>query len=211
MCDAYLGKLLDYFDEHDFWKDTSIILTTDHGFLLAEHEWWAKSRMPFYNEVSHIPLLFYHPNHAHRGGERRSALTQNIDVMPTLLQMHGAAVPEHVEGRSLIDVLSSGSNSREALIFGRFGGSVNATDGRYTYFLYPGNMDEQELFEYTLMPTHQRAPFSIDEFEGAELCKGFAFSRGMPLLKLPARRGTGQGANLEDTETAMYDLDSDPG
>ena len=35
MCDEYFGRLLDYFDAHDLWKDTCLILTTDHGFLLV--------------------------------------------------------------------------------------------------------------------------------------------------------------------------------
>ena len=36
MCDYHLGVLLDYFDAHDLWDDTALILTTDHGFLLSE-------------------------------------------------------------------------------------------------------------------------------------------------------------------------------
>jgi arylsulfatase A-like enzyme len=38
MCDHLLGRLLDYFDEHDLWKDTALVVTTDHGFLLGEHD-----------------------------------------------------------------------------------------------------------------------------------------------------------------------------
>lgn len=36
MCDEYFGKLLGYFDAHDLWKDTCLILTTDHGYLSSE-------------------------------------------------------------------------------------------------------------------------------------------------------------------------------
>jgi arylsulfatase A-like enzyme len=38
MCDEYLGRLLAYMDEHDMWKDTMLIVNTDHGFLLSEHD-----------------------------------------------------------------------------------------------------------------------------------------------------------------------------
>ena len=34
MCDEYLGKVLDYMDEHNMWQDTMLIVNTDHGFLL---------------------------------------------------------------------------------------------------------------------------------------------------------------------------------
>ena len=62
------------------------------------------------------------------------------------------------------------------------------------------------------MPTHQRSLFLEEEFEGASLEASFAFMRGFPVLKLPARRtrNAGQGAQLEDTNTVLYDLARDP-
>ena len=38
MCDDYFGQLLDRFDEYNLWSDTALILSTDHGFLLSEHD-----------------------------------------------------------------------------------------------------------------------------------------------------------------------------
>ena len=74
MCDHYFGRLLDFFDAHDLWSDTMLVLTTDHGFLLAEHDWWGKNRQPYYEELSHIPLIVHHPAHRRarraRGGTR---------------------------------------------------------------------------------------------------------------------------------------------
>ena len=212
MCDWYLGKLLDYFDEHDLWKDTSLVVTTDHGFLLGEHDWWAKSRMPFYEEVSRIPLIVYHPDFADQAGERRSALTQTIDLMPTFLDIHGCAIPETVEGVSLLPLLGGDQKIRDAGIFGRFGAATNITDGRYTYFRYPEDMENQDLWEYTLMPTHQKGLFADVEFEGATLVKPFTFLGDFPVMRLPAGRALvkGQGARIEDAVTVLYDLESDP-
>ena len=59
MCDASLGRLLDLMDARDMWKDTALVVTTDHGFLLGEHDWWAKNRMNMYEEVAHIPLFVW--------------------------------------------------------------------------------------------------------------------------------------------------------
>lgn len=53
MCDAYLGKVMDTMDECDLWQDTMLIVTTDHGFLFGEHDWWAKNIMP-----THMASLF---------------------------------------------------------------------------------------------------------------------------------------------------------
>ena len=43
MCDENLGRVLDMMDRYDLWKDTMLIVNTDHGFLLGEHGWWAVS------------------------------------------------------------------------------------------------------------------------------------------------------------------------
>lgn len=212
MCDWYFGKLLDYFDEHDLWKDTALVVTTDHGFLLGEHGWWAKSRMPFYEEISRIPLIAYHPELSDQGGERRRTLTQTIDLMPTFLDIHGCKTPRTVEGESLLKVMANDQKIRESALFGRFGAATNITDGRYTYFRYPNDLDSKDLWEYTLIPTHQKGLFADVEFEGATLVKPFDFIGNFPVMRLPAGRQLvkGQGARIEDAITALYDLDTDP-
>ena len=60
--DFQLGRLLDIFDENEMWENTSLIVTTDHGFLLGEHDLWAKNVMPVFNEVAKIPLFISTPN-----------------------------------------------------------------------------------------------------------------------------------------------------
>lgn len=212
MCDEYLGKLLNYFDQYNLWKDTALVVTTDHGFLLGEHGWWAKSRMPFYEEISHIPLIIYHPYYADRAGERRSALTQTIDLMPTFLDIYGCKVPETVEGCSLLPVMENDQAIHEAALFGRFGAATNITDGRYVYHRYPEDLETESLWEYTLIPTHQKGFFAGIEFEGATLVKPFQFLGEFPVMRLPAGRQLvkGQGARIEDAVTRLYDLDTDP-
>lgn len=217
MCDHYFGRLLDYLDRHDMWKDTAVVLTTDHGFLLAEHDWWGKNRMPFFNEIAHIPLLIHHPDQMRNAGRRRSALTQSTDIMPTLLDLHGIAPPPGVEGKSLLPLLQADGTIREAALYGMFGAGTNITDGRYTYFRYPEDMNAQMLYEYTLMPMHLKNLFHVDELRGAELVPPFGFTQGVPLLKVPARRNAkgqptghqGQGGGYEDCTTVLYDLETD--
>ena len=183
MCDEYFGKLLDRFDALDLWKDTCLILTTDHGFLLGEHDWWAKNRMPVYDEIARIPLLIYHPDFADQGGTRRGALTQITDLMPTLLELHGAEVPGDVLGKSLAPVLERDSEVRDAAIFGYFGAACNVTDGRYVYHRYPEEMTAEGLYEYTLMPTRMTSRFSIADLTGATLADPFSFTKGVPVLR----------------------------
>src|SRR5262249_60942454 len=76
MCDFLLGQLLDYFDRHDLWKDTALVVTTDHGFLLGEHDFWAKNRMNLYEEIVHIPRFVHDPRNS-QPAARAAALAQS--------------------------------------------------------------------------------------------------------------------------------------
>ena len=114
MCDTYLGKILDLMDEYDLWKDTMLIVNTDHGFLLGEHGWWAKMVQPFYNEIAHIPLFIWDPRSG-KGNERRNSLVQTIDLAPTILEYFDIPVPESMEGLSLKDAIAGDTPIREAM------------------------------------------------------------------------------------------------
>ena len=132
------------------------------------------------------------------------------------LDFHGETeIPADVEGCSIRPVLADDTPIRDAGLYGMFGGPLNITDGRYTYFRYPIDVLNQEIYEYTLMPAHQGSLFKLNEFEGAELTRQFGFSKGVPILKLPARndaeRPPVQGGGIEDCDNVLYDLQADPG
>jgi arylsulfatase A-like enzyme len=215
LCDHELGRLLDYMDAHAMWDDTALVVTTDHGFLLGEHDWWAKILMPCYNEVAHIPLFLHHPAMRDRAGTRCAALTQTIDVAPTLLALHGQEAPPECEGRSLMDTVLGTAPPREGVLYGVFGSAVNITDGRHTYFRYPRDLRGADLYQYTLMPAHMKELFSVAELADATLAPPFPFTKGVPLLKVPATPkspvffGHGPGGQ-QDTNTVLYDLACDP-
>jgi len=215
LCDHELGRLLDYMDARRMWDDTALVVTTDHGFLLGEHDWWAKIVMPCYNEVAHIPLFIHHPDFASRRGSRRQSLTQTIDLAPTLLDIFGTPAPEQSQGFSLLPLLESDEPVREAALYGVFGSAVNITDGRHTYFRYPENIRAEDLYQYTVMPAHMKELFSVAELAEATLAPPFNFTRGVPLLKVPATPkspvyfGHGPGGQ-QDTRTVLYDLHKDP-
>jgi len=215
LCDHELGRLLDYMDRHRMWDDTALLVTTDHGFLLGEHDWWAKLIMPCYNEVAHIPLFFYHPEFRAQGGTRRKSLTQTIDVAPTILEVFEQPAPAEALGVSLCRLLERDEPVREAAIYGVFGSAVNVTDGRYTYFRYPEDVLKHDLYQYTVMPTHMKEFFSVAELRDATLVPPFSFSKGVPLMKVPSTPKSpvyfthGAGAQ-QDTRTVLFDLASDP-
>lgn len=88
--------------------------------------------MHAYNEMAHIPLMIHFPGGEY-SGKRIKQLTQNIDLMPTILQHHKCDIPERVKGKSLKDILEGKEKDREQIIYGWFGRAVNVYDGKYTY------------------------------------------------------------------------------
>ena len=57
MCDHHLGKVIDFLETNQMWQDTLVIINTDHGFLLGEHDWLGKNVAPMYEEIIHLPFL----------------------------------------------------------------------------------------------------------------------------------------------------------
>jgi arylsulfatase A-like enzyme len=207
MCDAYLGKVLDFMDALDMWSDTMLIVNTDHGFLLGEHDWWGKAIQPIYNEIAHIPLFVWDPR-LDAKGERRAQLVQTVDLAPTLLDFFGKPIPESMEGKPLRQVIKAGAAIREYAAFGYHAAQVNITDGAWLYMRGPVRFDGGPVYDYTLMPTRMRRMFSPAELRNAELHPGFGFTKNCPVLKVPAgaeQAGTFQFGNK------LFNLDTDPG
>jgi len=209
MCDHYLGTVLDAMDELGLWKDTLLIVNTDHGFLLGEHEWCGKCRMPFWNEIAHTPLFVWDPRCGARGA-RRSSLVQTIDLPATILEYFGVKRPKDMQGRPLRETVANDSPVRKAGLFGVHGGHVNVTDGRYVYMRGPVSAANAPLFEYTHMPTHMRGMFGVKALRTTRLAPPFAFTKGCPVMKIDMSRLQGTWAKAYDFGTLLYDLESDP-
>ena len=207
MCDDSLGRLLDRMDASDMWKDTVLIVCTDHGFLLGEHEWYGKNVQPWYEENIHTPLMIYDPRST-TGGTMHEALVQTVDLPVTLLDVFGLKPTADMHGKSLLPLMREGGSSvREAGLFGIFGGHVSVTDGQYVYMRACASPANRPLDEFTLMPTRMKSRYSVDELAGVDLAPGFAFTKGLPVLRT---RGLAFG-NPYHFGTLLYDLVTDPG
>lgn len=220
MTDAHLGKLLDVMDAHDMWKDTAFIYTTDHGYMLGEHDFLAKNYMPAYNEVFHIPLIVHFPEDVH-AGERVQALTQNIDLLPTIMDLYGFSRPEEahpIHGRSLLSLLEKTEPPREYILYGYFGKAINITDGRHTYLRAPRN-DNKPLYMYTAVPIDNKVYFNRKRVEdiGAIETGHFLSWTDYPMYRIPAamiRNAPGYALCYNhmrpwEKEDYLFDLETD--
>lgn len=82
--------------------NTIILFTSDHGDMLGNHRLWAKSQM--YQDSNCVPMLLSGIKDDPRVGVNRTdqRLVGHADIMPTLLDLAGIPIPEHVEGISMV-------------------------------------------------------------------------------------------------------------
>ena len=117
--------------------------TSDHGYLLGEHDFGPRTVCTCYEEISPYPACSF-TTRASPGqdGTRRQRTDPDDRPDARLSSTCSASSPQpRCEGLSLLPVAGArpGACARRAL-FGYFGGAVNLTDGRYTYFRYPADL-----------------------------------------------------------------------
>lgn len=101
--DHHIGRLVDYLRESGQYDDTLIIVTGDHGEMLGDHWQWGKESI--YEPAFHVPLVIRDPRRRDTAGRVVHALTESVDLAPTILDWHGIEVPEVFDGRSLLPFL----------------------------------------------------------------------------------------------------------
>jgi iduronate 2-sulfatase len=98
--DAQVGKVLDALERAGLDDRTIVIFTSDHGYHLGEHDFWAKVSLR--DESAGVPLIIRVP------GKKPAvchSLVELIDLYPTISSLCGLDVPEHVQGKDVSKML----------------------------------------------------------------------------------------------------------
>ena len=100
--DAEIGRLVEALKSFGDYENTLIVFTSDHGELLGDH--WQFAKYAYFEQTFHIPLIVRDPGaEADAGrGTAVEAFTENVDVMPTILERAGLEVPSQCDGVSLL-------------------------------------------------------------------------------------------------------------
>ncbi len=101
--DEGLGRILETLEQAGTLDQTVIILTSDNGYFYGEHGLSVERRMPF-DESIRNPLLIRYPP-AVEAGRVVSDFALTVDIAPTVLELAGAPIGEHIQGRSLLPIL----------------------------------------------------------------------------------------------------------
>jgi arylsulfatase A-like enzyme len=111
--DHQIGRLLMALRDSNDREDTWIVFTSDHGELLGDHHLFRKA-LPYEGSAG-IPLIVRPPKgYAGKTGAVCGGVAELRDLMPTFLDIAGAAIPESVDGVSLLGALD-GKGTRELL------------------------------------------------------------------------------------------------
>ncbi len=101
--DKQVGEILQALENKGIADNTILVFTSDHGDFMGEYNMVRKG-MFHYDALLHVPLIWYAPGHIKKG-LRLDNMTQNVDIFPTLLDIAGMEIPDHLAGRSLKNIL----------------------------------------------------------------------------------------------------------
>ena len=138
--DELVGGLIGELRDAGVFDNTLLIVTADHGEAFGEHGYNWHVPCP-YDEALHIPLIVRLPGNG-RGVARIAALSQTLDLLPTIYDVLGVRFPrDRVQGRSLLPLLSGDASDVHDYLFARTEGNVPCyvvRDTRYVLLLYEG-------------------------------------------------------------------------
>ncbi len=162
--DAQIGRLLSGLEKAGLKNNTIIVLWGDHGWKLGEHGMWCK-HTPFELDA-HVPMIFSVP-HSKQKGKRARSFAEFVDIYPTLCELCGLELPDHLEGNSLVPVLKNPDIEYKKAAFTQWpkvhrrnpdkvitGYSIKTDRYRYTEWIRnkTGDILARELYDHNIDP-----------------------------------------------------------
>ena len=115
--DHNVQRIVDFLQDSDVLDNTLIVFTSDNGAMaggpsvLPGNAPFSGHKGTYYQGGTRIPLVFYWPN-----GIRKSrvldSLVSSIDILPTCLDAAGVDLPDGLDGKSLLNLVT-GSRNKE--------------------------------------------------------------------------------------------------
>ena len=158
--DDSIGHVLEYLDTNDLAKNTIVVYTADNGWYLGDLGMYDKRFM--YEPGLRTPLIVRGPGVV--AGSTPEGMVANIDFAPTFLELAGVAIPESVQGRSIVPLLHGKTPSDwRSSIYYRYYHDPGHHNTRAHYgvrtanhkLIYYWRKDAYELFDLEKDPNEQ--------------------------------------------------------
>ena len=98
--DAQVGKVMNALNAAGLADKTIVIFTSDHGYHLGEHDFWAKVSLR--DESAAVPLIISVPG---KQPAVCNSLTELLDLYPTISSLCGLDVPSRLQGKNIVAML----------------------------------------------------------------------------------------------------------
>jgi len=143
--DTQIGKIIQKLKDLDLYENTVIIIWGDHGWKLGEHNSWCKQSN--YNIDIQVPMIIYSPNQKNKGNQT-SAITELIDMYPSLCEICGIEIPDYVEGTSFVPLLENPDRDWKTAAFSQFHRRPKITPDGKRYMGYSIKTDNYHYIEW---------------------------------------------------------------
>jgi arylsulfatase A-like enzyme len=166
--DQNVGRVLALLDELGLARDTVVVFASDNGFFLDEHGMGTPAdgtgnKRNAYQEAIRVPLLVRYPAMARRN-RTIDALTLNIDLAPTILQLAELPRPATMQGKSFLGIMRGKfQHNRTRFLYEYFYETgwqvptqVALQQGRYKLIRYRADPAWTELFALDQDPLEMR-------------------------------------------------------
>ena len=152
--DAQIGMVLDELKRLNLDDDTIVILWGDHGWNLGDHKLWCKHVT--FETALRTPLIIKVPGKTK--GQKTDAITEYIDVYPSLAELVGLNIPATVEGKSFVPIIN-GEKSKKDWAVSKFKDAVTLIKGDLFYTEW--TKDDGIAYARMLFD-HKKDPLELD-------------------------------------------------
>lgn len=152
--DLNVGRVLEALERSGHGEGTIVIYTGDHGYMLGQHGRFEKHCS--YEEAIRSPLVIKAPGFT-TPNTHSIAMTELIDIVPTVLELCGRPIPESVQGRSLVPILQGRDASLRDAVTIEYAENEEAAirTERYKLVYITGNRQRQDGYK-TAIATGRR-------------------------------------------------------
>lgn len=158
--DAQIGRFLEALATNPRGRDTVVMLTSDHGWHLGEKKHWCKGAI--WEQTLRIPFIVRAPSV--EAGSICKEPVSLIDVYPSLVDLAGLAIPEFLDGNSILPQLKNPETPRAPAIstYGENNFSIRDANWRYIHYedgseeLYHHHYDPNEWVNLASDPEHAK-------------------------------------------------------
>ncbi len=113
--DELIGRIINELKKLNLYKDTLIIINSDHGELMGEHGRYFCHGELLYEPLIKVPLIMRYKSFPQ--GEKISTQIELIDLVPTILDILDISIPETFQGESFLDVILGKRNKHKKYAF----------------------------------------------------------------------------------------------